>query len=1253
MTNRTVTVGLKAEVGQYKRGVGEAERATERLADAIDDVDGKSFDDAAARAKKLGGAVGDAGDEANKAARELAEMAWHAKKLDEQIRNTESDIRALAKGFASTGDVKILAAIREQQKSLMELRNVRRILPDPGQAAQVGEQLATRIGAGFETRARTSLPNSIRNALNSASPAKLGAAGLGAALAPTVGALVAAAVVGGAGIGGIVGGVALAAKSPVIADRVKDLGKMVSGGLQLEASQALTHPMLGALDELEALAQRSLPKIGAIFEAIAPSIERLTQSLGRGADSFLDGLVHAAQQAQPVLDEIGNLIADTGQSLGTLFADVSEHSEAAASGIHDVNEALQQVITVVGGVAEVLLIIKEFEDSLDRWAEKGSFLGTVFVALKDYLYGPLKPIVELIKGARELTGAGDSAQHSFRRVAGAMGEMKSVAEELVATEEDVKEAQDQAKQAQDAYSRSIEALNPAGVRASKVVDGLRRATELLYGAQIQATDANEAYEASWDDLSESVKKNKRSLDIHTAAGRSNRDALQDLVTKSKEMYFADINAGVATDQAAKKHRERTKAVEKEAEKLGLNKKVTGELITTYGQIPPKKTTDLVVEGVKEVADKLYELSVIQYALAKGIPVGSARAVLKGEHGPAKSGGYAHGGRFDGQLPGPPSNVDNLTGVGPQGQTFGLAGGEYVVNARSTAKHLPELIAINQDRDGYASGGYFPPMDTSRRWPFEVTADRAKIMSEAEARAKVAAKIAVSGSSFAGSGNWPSSPSAQRGDSGVWHKVVALIKSTGPISGSFGNSYRPGDPKWHGSGRAVDWMGFNQDALATFLASRNPLELIHRTKHRDYAYTRGRNKGSFNNALMEAHRNHIHIAMAGGGVINEHILGIGRSGATYEFGERGPETVTPGYAAGGLVNVAPSSTPTAGGGSHLDYLDAVLSARAAVSALSAALKENGKNWSVATAKGRDNRNSLIAGIRAAQHAAEAKYEETGSIKAANKVYADYIKQLDAAMKKMGVNAKARRDLLKAYSEKPDYSLPTAKTASNSSARVKSVQDFAGAEEALLSARVAFAWTKPSFSGRTQTGRAELQQLFGFLGAAEAAAQSQYQETGNAKMATALYGGYINQLRAILIKSGMSKGQVDSLLKQYGRITLSRNAAGGLYEHAATGLLRDAHIASGNRTLYAYAEPKTGGELFAPKFGNMATTRKNVTKAVTQWWGGRDPWGTSGGRAITVNATIPITLGVETITRQVRLEVDAAVGQVVNATVYQTA
>lgn len=47
----------------------------------------------------------------------------------------------------------------------------------------------------------------------------------------------------------------------------------------------------------------------------------------------------------------------------------------------------------------------------------------------------------------------------------------------------------------------------------------------------------------------------------------------------------------------------------------------------------------------------------------------------------------------------------------------------------------------------------------------------------------------------------------------------------------------------------------------------------------------------------------YIGMASGGIINEPVLGIGKSGQSYLFGESGPEMVTPaGAGGGGTVNI---------------------------------------------------------------------------------------------------------------------------------------------------------------------------------------------------------------------------------------------------------------------------------------------------------------------------------------------------------------
>ncbi|MEV6344123.1 phage tail tape measure protein [Actinoplanes sp. NPDC051851] len=368
---------------------------------------------------------------------------------------------------------------------------------------------------------------------------------------------------------------------------------------------------------------------------------------------------------------------------------------------------------------------------------------------------------------------------------------------------------------------------------------------------------------------------------------------------------------------------------------------------------------------------------------------------------------------------------------------------------------------------------------------------------------------------------------------------------------------------------------------------------------------------------------------------------------------------PGYASGGYVNVAPSSSSSSSSlsGSHLDYLDAIVAARNAVADLTRSLKENGKSFSLATQKGRDNRSALISGVRAAQAAAEAKYEETGSLKAANAVYDEYIKKLDKSLKAMGLNAKQRKKLIAEYSEQPDYDIAE-KTPSNSSAHVQSVTDQIAANQALSDAKTSFAWTKPTFNVKTEAGQTELQELFSYLSAAEQAAQSLYAETGDAKKATALYNSYLASLKKVLVGSGMTSAQVDSLYKQYGRITLSKNRWGGVYERASGGL-REAQIAAGGAPLYQWAEEETGGEAFIPRRGDQARSLA-IWQHVGEQWLGQPVWrpgsatgGSSAARQVTVEASIPITLGTTTISQAVRMEIDTVLGEVTAATVYQTA
>jgi TP901 family phage tail tape measure protein len=628
-----------------------------------------------------------------------------------------------------------------------------------------------------------------------------------------------------------------------------------------------------------------------------------------------------------------------------------------------------------------------------------------------------------------------------------------------------------------------------------------------------------------------------------------------------------------------------------------------------------------VTGDKAVKSKLDDLRNEQFALAAGPTAAAAQAATSKYYTRKATGGPING-------PGT-STSDSIPAL--------LSDGEYVIKASSVKRvGLSNLDVINNEGrlpQAFASGGMV--------WPYRVDASKTKVPS------------------------LPPAGGAGPGGGQTYHWILDVVRRAFPglhATSTFraGAVTLSGNRSYHAVGRAVDfppskalaqWVNANYfRATRELITPWNSLNIKNGSRHTytgdifaQHAGT-GRFKGNA----------HDHWAMAHGGIIPEHVVGVGRSGRTYEFGELGPERVTPlrGYARGGLVNVARTTSTS---GSRLDTADAMLSAASAVAALTAALKENGRTWSTATQKGRDNRSALIAGVKAAQDAAKAKYDETGSLKAANKVYDEYVHKLDESMKKMHVNAATRRELIKAYSERPKYDTSTA-APSNSGDLIKATTDHIGIEDSLQSFRGAVAWKKPTFDLHTEAGRSELGSLFGFLNAASSGAQSMYEYTGNAKQATAYYQGYISQLRSILIKSGMSAKDADALIKRYGRITLTpkSNRWGGLYEHAATGSLRDAQIAAGGPTQYAWAESSTGGELFAPKNGNLQKTRQEVGWAVANWWGGNVNWGgQSAGKNVTVQATIPITLGAETITQQVEMVVDTALGKVVDAIVYQTA
>jgi hypothetical protein len=145
---------------------------------------------------------------------------------------------------------------------------------------------------------------------------------------------------------------------------------------------------------------------------------------------------------------------------------------------------------------------------------------------------------------------------------------------------------------------------------------------------------------------------------------------------------------------------------------------------------------------------------------------------------------------------------------------------------------------------------------------------------------------------------------QPGILGVLGDLRSVFGNVPVISGFRRNAHTlSGNLSYHALGRAIDispvlgWAQYLRyfwgPRLRELITPWNELNILNGRPHRYTGAVWNQHNFAGGNA-------HIHAAMANGGVIREPVFGVGRSGRTYSFGERGPETVTPGV--GGDVHV---------------------------------------------------------------------------------------------------------------------------------------------------------------------------------------------------------------------------------------------------------------------------------------------------------------------------------------------------------------
>lgn len=785
-------IDIKADPKEALAKIEETEARLKRLGAQSPTVDVKiNIERGLAQLQRFKKQLGDTGDEAGKEftskfARDVGELGTTLDRLNlpsiditadpsqafRSIAETEARLKELS-GKATTVEIRV-----DAERARGELDRIKR---------QLGEDASKGGGLGDSLALLRS-------------PAVLGS--VAAAAAPVIGAAISAAVIGGAGVGGVIGGLLLVKSDPRVQAAGTAIGNKLLSSLKADA-EPFVEPVLVAAAKIEARFDQMEGRIKNIFASSSGFLDPLVNGALDGVDGILRGIESLVTKGKPVIDALGNSFSIIGNSVGKALSVISGDSDDAARALTAIAESAGVLIQGIGylvrGLTELFGVI--------------TFLPRKFQELEQSIGGLVglnKDVSKSAASAAASTAAQIAAMAKNGEATAAAARANGM---FVASAQDVKAVQDVATQAQKSYNDSLTALGPAGGRAAQIVDGLRRATEALHGAQISAIDANEAYEASWDSLSASIKENGRSLNIHSAAGRANRDALEAVASASKDMYFADVQAGVGIAEATKKHNARIVALREEAAKSHLTKSETDKLIGTYGAIPKGKTTKLVVAGVDQIISALKDLYVFQRSLADGIPLASEVAKLRGEKGPAKKyGGYAEGGQIGGWSPN--SKADNIPAM--------LTAKEWVHPVDAVDYYGPQIMGAIQKRQvprevlagfasgqlgklgdlplGLAGGGMVAPVDTSTLWRFVTTARRTRIPSRTEVASKVPAGGAAGPFLRAQDGKpyvWASAGPGGYDCSGIVSAVYNLLHGKSPYSHTFSTAGLPG--RWFPKG----------------------------------------------------------------------------------------------------------------------------------------------------------------------------------------------------------------------------------------------------------------------------------------------------------------------------------------------------------------------------------------------------------------------------------------------------------------------
>jgi hypothetical protein len=311
--------------------------------------------------------------------------------------------------------------------------------------------------------------------------------GVGAAFAPLIGASIAAAVVGGLGLGGIVGGVFIAAKDPRVQSAFSEMKSDLGEALKLDAA-----PFVPVVEEGIKSIQSEFHSIDlkGIFADLAPQVRPVLNGILDLIGSLGEALRNVAANSGPVLKELGTDFRNLGNTLEAAFNSLTDNGEQEAQALHDLFATLDGAITVTFDLVNALTELYGAFHAL-----LGLGLIGFYEQMQDHsqkVTGAIKQQVSGAIAAAEANGElGDSAKNSAAASKLQAEAITSVADALKASTDPafaLVDAQKQVNSAQSAYNKAVKSGGENSKGAKSASEALQKALINYVGAAGKARD---------------------------------------------------------------------------------------------------------------------------------------------------------------------------------------------------------------------------------------------------------------------------------------------------------------------------------------------------------------------------------------------------------------------------------------------------------------------------------------------------------------------------------------------------------------------------------------------------------------------------------------------------------------------------------------------------------------------------------------------------------------------------------------------